>query len=129
ALRQPVRPSRRDLTILTPAAFLLLVTGNGFVNLAETMVSSGAAALVVATVPLWIVVLEAVLPGGQRLAPRGLAGIALGLAGLGVLNWPQLASGGAEGLNPLGVGILLVASLSWAAGTLLLRRKPVALNP
>jgi drug/metabolite transporter (DMT)-like permease len=96
---------------------------------AETRVASGPAALIVATVPLWVASLEAVLPRGQTLPARGWAGVALGLAGLGVLNWPQLTQAGTSALDPVGVGMVVIASLSWAAGTLFMRRNPVDLDP
>ncbi len=129
ALRRPLRPTGRDLGTLSLAALLMIVGGNGLLILAEKTVPSGLAALVVATIPLWIAGLEAALPGGDRLAPRGLAGLLLGLAGLAVLIWPQITGGLGEPTQPLGMLILLLAAFTWAAGTLLLRRRPVTLDP
>jgi drug/metabolite transporter (DMT)-like permease len=128
-LRRRVLPVRRDWLTLIGSGLLLLVGGNGLVVLAEKTVPSGPAALVVATVPLWVALLEAVLPGGERLAARGWAGIALGFFGLVVLNWPELVAGARQALDPLGVLILVLASFSWACGTLLMRRRPASLDP
>jgi drug/metabolite transporter (DMT)-like permease len=127
-LRRPLRVSRRDLAVLAASGFLLLGSGNGFVFLAETTVPAGLAALVIATIPLWIAALESLLPGGEPLAPRGWLGIGLGLLGLGVLLAPQLARDSREPLSWIGIGALLIAALSWSAGTLLLRRRPVRLD-
>jgi drug/metabolite transporter (DMT)-like permease len=128
AARRPLRPSRRDLITLAAAGFLLLVTGNGLVILAEETVPSGLAALVIATVPLWAAGLEAVLPGGEALSGRGVIGILLGLGGLVVLSWPELSGAAGAQLDLRGIGLLVVASASWAAGTLLIRRRPLRLS-
>jgi drug/metabolite transporter (DMT)-like permease len=129
ALRRPIIPSRRDLLTLVAAGLLLLVGGNGLVVLAEQTVPSGLAALVVATVPLWIAGMEAVLPGGERLAPRGLAGLFLGLAGLVILSWPQLVHAAGQAANPVGLLTVVAASFFWAAGTLVTRRRPLTIDP
>jgi drug/metabolite transporter (DMT)-like permease len=89
---------------------LLLVGGNGGVALAEQRVSSGLAALGVATVPLW-----AVLFGGLwRRWPRRLewGGLALGFAGIVLLNVQ-----GDLRANPIGALTLLLAAASWALGS------------
>jgi drug/metabolite transporter (DMT)-like permease len=127
-LRRPLRVSRRDLAVLAVSGFLLLASGNGFVFLAETTVPAGMAALVIATIPLWIAALESVLPGGEPLPARGWLGIGLGLLGLAVLLAPQLAQDSRQPLSVLGFAALLIAALSWSAGTLLLRRRPVRLD-
>jgi drug/metabolite transporter (DMT)-like permease len=128
-LRRPIRASRRDLAVLAGAGVLLLGSGTGFLALGETTVPAGLAALVIATVPLWVAALEMLIPGGERLTTGGWAGLALGLAGLAVLLIPRLLREQAVPINPWGVVILLISSLSWALGTLLLRRRPVKLNP
>jgi drug/metabolite transporter (DMT)-like permease len=98
----------------------LLLGGNGGVVLAEQSVPSGIAALLVATVPLWMVVLaRAVL--GERVTWRESLGIAVGFGGILLLVNPT--TGGS--FDPLGVGLLLFASLSWAAGSLYARRAPM----
>ncbi|MGH2723389.1 MAG: drug/metabolite exporter YedA [Actinomycetota bacterium] len=102
----------------------LLLGGNGAVVLAEQTVPSGIAALLVATVPLWMVVLARVVLG-ERVTWRESLGIAVGFGGIVLLVSPT--TGG--GFDPLGVGLLLFASLSWAAGSLYARRAPMPSRP
>lgn len=104
---------------LVVGAFLLL-GGNGGVVWAEQRVPSGLAALLVATVPLWMVLLEWG-GGGPRPRARVIAGIAIGFAGLAILIGPaDLLGGGAADLT--GALVLVVASFSWAIGSVVSRR-------
>ncbi len=97
----------------------LLLGGNGGVTLAERAVPSGVAALLVATVPVWMVLLDWLWGRGQgrRPGPRLVLGLGLGLLGIVVLVGP--GSLGAGGVDPVGAAILLAASMSWAAGSIL----------
>ncbi len=117
----------RELMSLAVVGFLLLVCGNGLVVWSEQYVASGFAALLVATVPLWISVLGSMGHGGERLSAGGWAGVALGMIGLTVLLWPNL--GAASGAEFRGEGALLMASLCWACGSLYAKRTPVSLPP
>ena len=117
----------RELRSLATIGCLLLVVGNGLVVWAEQYVTSGLAALMVATVPLWIAILGAVLPHGERLPPVGWAGVLLGLLGLSALLWPELAAGVRAELY--GVAALLVATLSWASGSLYSKRRTFTVPP
>lgn len=109
---------------------LLLTGGNVMVAWSEQYVPSGLAALIVAIVPIWVAVLESILPRGERLAGRGVAGLALGIAGLAVLMWPRLSADGAAGhMQILGALGLIFASLSWASGSILSRRSQLRIDP
>lgn len=109
---------------------LLLTGGNVMVAWAEQYVPSGLAALIAAIVPIWVAVIESILPRGERLAGRGLAGLALGIAGLAVLMWPRLSASGAAGhMQILGALGLVFASLSWASGSILSRRSQLRIDP
>jgi len=103
---------------------LLLLCGNGTVSWAEKVVPSGIAALLVATVTLWMVLLDWFRPGGSRPAPRVLAGLALGFAGMALLVGPKHL-GGAERVNPLGAFALVLASLAWAIGSIYSKHHPI----
>ena len=82
----------RQLWQMAVIGILLLVGGNLTLSYAETHIPSGLAALIVAVVPLWFLVLDALILGDHRVSARGKAGLALGVAGLVVLLWPQLTS-------------------------------------
>lgn len=96
------------------AGALLIVAGNGFVTWAETRVPSGVAALGVATVSLWMVLLDWLRPGGTRPGWRVLLGVLLGLAGVALL-------GGGGHVDAAGLLALLLAALGWSVGSLWLR--------
>ena len=96
--------------------FLLLFIGNGGVCLAERTVPSGVTALLVATVSLWLVLVDWLRPAGTRPGPRVVAGLLLGFAGLTLLVGPKNL-GGSGRVDPFGVAILVLASLAWATGS------------
>ncbi|HUB71206.1 MAG TPA: EamA family transporter [Acidimicrobiales bacterium] len=98
----------------------LLVGGAGLVSLGERHITSGAAALVVATVPIWAAVLAATF-GIERLDLRTALGILTGLVGVGAL----VAGQGSGRVEPAGVGIVLLSSLSWAGGSVYSRGAPL----
>ncbi|HUF28166.1 MAG TPA: drug/metabolite exporter YedA [Gemmatimonadaceae bacterium] len=98
---------------------LLLLGGNGGVVWAEQHVPSGLAALLVAMVPLWMVTMEWAR-SGERPARGVIAGLAIGMSGLALLVGPGEFAGGV-GPKPIGVLVLVVASLSWAAGSIYAR--------
>jgi drug/metabolite transporter (DMT)-like permease len=126
-VRTGERPSRRDLARAALAGGLMLLGGNGLVTWSEQRVASGLAALLIATIPLWIVVLEAARPSGARPGVRAVAGALCGFAGVAVL----LAGGqiAGAGVDLLGAGALLFAALSWSVGTLYLRRATISASP
>lgn len=99
----------------------LLLLGNGGVTWAEQRVPSGIAALMVATMPLWIVLLEWQLHKGARPAPATVAGLILGIAGLMLLIGPNPFSGH-ERIDLAGVAALMIATFSWANGSLYSRK-------
>jgi drug/metabolite transporter (DMT)-like permease len=116
-----VRPSMleawRDAFVV---GALLIVGGTALVGWAELAVPSGITSLILATTPLWMVLLDG---ASNRQAPsrRVLVGVAVGLVGLAILIGPSLTSPG-EGVNLLGAGALVLASLTWTAGALYSRR-------
>lgn len=107
---------------------LLLVGGNGGVVWAEQHVSSGVAALLVSMVPLWMVLFRWWQPGGERPSLQVWAGVGLGFAGLMLLVRPWEMSGGGS-LDPLGVGALILAGISWAWGSIHSRRVSLPESP
>jgi drug/metabolite transporter (DMT)-like permease len=101
---------------------LLLVVGNGGVSVAETSLSSGLAAVLVATVPLWMIIFARLISHEPVTAPSA-AGLAIGLAGVAILVDSRGASGGLGG-----VVIVLFASASWGLGSVLSHRLALPAN-
>jgi drug/metabolite transporter (DMT)-like permease len=112
-----VRPTPAHWRTAAVTGVLLLFIGNGGVCVAEGTVPSGVAALLVATVSIWIVLIDWLRPGGARPMARVVAGIVLGFAGLALLVGPAHL-GGSGRIDPKGSAILVVASLAWALGSI-----------
>ncbi len=109
-----LRISRRELAGAAVVGILLLSIANGLVVLAERTVPSGLAALIVASIPLWIVIYRMI--ARERVGGDLLAGVLLGLVGVAILVVP----GGLNGtIDPVGTLMLFGATLSWALGTFL----------
>ncbi len=115
--------SPRQITLAAVAGLLMLMGGNLTLSYAELSVSSGLAALILAITPLWFLVLDALLLGDHHISGRGKAGLALGIAGLFVLVWPQLRSTTALGHREFWASVSLIGgSFSWALGSVLSKR-------
>jgi drug/metabolite transporter (DMT)-like permease len=112
-----IRPTLAHWRTATITGFLLLFVGNGGVCIAEQSVPSGVTALLVATVSLWMVIIDWLRPGGVRPVSRVLVGLLMGFGGLALLVGPKDLGGSAR-INPVGVAILIVASFAWACGSL-----------
>lgn len=113
----PVAATRRQWRNAAIIGLLLLIGGNGAVVLAERLVPSGLAALIVAITPIWMVLLEWARPGGTKPSRGVVIGLILGVIGLFVLVGPAANNG----IRIAGVVMLMVGSLSWATGSLLAR--------
>jgi drug/metabolite transporter (DMT)-like permease len=111
------RPSLANWRAAGVVGGLLLLGGNGAVVWAEQRVPSGIAALLVATLPVWMVVIDWLRPRGARPGPMVIAGLVLGLAGVGVLVGPSSLAGGAP-VDALGASVLMFGSICWASGSL-----------
>ena len=112
-----IRPTPANWRTAVVTGALLLFVGNGGVSWAELTVPSGIAALLVATVSLWLVIVDWLRPGGVRPVPRVVMGLLIGFAGLALLVGPAHL-GGSERVDPRGAAVLVIASLAWACGSL-----------
>ena len=123
-----VRPSAAHWRTAAITGCLLLFVGNGGVCIAEKTVPSGVAALLVATVSLWMVLVDWLRPRGTRPVARVVAGLVTGFAGLALLVGPKNLGGSAR-IDPAGVAILVVASLAWASGSVYSKHAPSVSSP
>src|SRR5512140_2148497 len=112
--RSALRIDRRQLVGAGFVGVLLLAGGNGLIMAGERTVPSGLAALIVASVPLWLVLMR--LGAGDRVPGDVVAGVLVGILGVAVLVVP----GGMSGtLDMAGLVMIVGATLSWATGTFL----------
>jgi drug/metabolite transporter (DMT)-like permease len=114
-------PSRRQWLDYTAIGVLLLTVGNVLVMWAEKTVPSGIAALIVATVPVWILLLDGLRPGGRPWTLRLWIGTAIGLAGVFLVARPE---GDVDRSHWLAIVALQVACLSWTIGSLYAQSVP-----
>jgi len=117
--RGAVRPTASQWRSTAVIGACLLLGGNGLVVWAEQTVPSGIAALIVATVPLWIVALSWI--GGKRPTGKVVLGLAIGMAGIGLLVGPS-ELGAPAAFDMFGVLALIAAAGSWSAGSLFATR-------
>jgi drug/metabolite transporter (DMT)-like permease len=110
------RPAAVEWRSAAIIGIFLLVGGNGGVVWAEQFVTSSLAALLVATVPLWMVLIDAFRPAGHRPGPISVVGILIGFVGVVLLIGS--AASGADTANLPGAAALIFASLSWATGSI-----------
>jgi drug/metabolite transporter (DMT)-like permease len=118
----PLGGSRGRLALL---GFFMLTVGNGGVVWGEQYLSSGLTAVIIATTPFWMVGVDAAL-GGDRLRARQLVGLAVGLVGIVLLVWPDLAIGANRGQVLQGVFAVQLACFGWAIASSYTRRHVVS---
>ncbi|MBI4420646.1 MAG: EamA family transporter, partial [Gemmatimonadetes bacterium] len=115
--RGAAAPSRANWIAAAIVGTFLLIGGNGGVVWAEQWVPSGLAALLVATEPFWIVLFDWLRPGGARPAGVVVAGLISGFVGVLLLVGPSNLVGG-DRVHLLGALALVMASASWAVGSI-----------
>ena len=118
-----VRPDGRQWLAAGTTGFALLLIGSGGIAWAEQRLDSGVAALLGASMPLWIALLDRFV-FGSRLGRGAVLGMGLGLAGVFVLVGPA-----SNGVNIVGAAAILISSLGWAVGSLHARSSPLPRAP
>lgn len=122
-------PPVREWGRLALLGFLMISLGNGGVVWAEQHLASGLTAVVIATSPFWMVAIDALFPGAQRIGLRQWGGLFIGFCGIVLLMWPELSLGGATGrATALGILALQVACAGWAVASSYTRRHAVSRN-
>ncbi|MDQ4064759.1 MAG: EamA family transporter, partial [Actinomycetota bacterium] len=115
--RDGVRVSRPELLATAIVGALLFLGANGMVAIAELDVPSSLAALIISSVPLWVILLRSL--SGDRVDAGTLVGVAIGFTGVGILVLPGNRP---DGATLVGVVLLVIASVSWALGSFLSTR-------
>lgn len=123
------RPTAGQWLRAATAGVLMLVLGNGGVTWAEQYVPSGVAALLVASEPFWLVLLAWACFGGRRPGTRTLAGLTVGLLGVGLLVLPNGGDADAAGELLAGSLAIILAALAWAVGSLYIRKADLPRSP
>jgi drug/metabolite transporter (DMT)-like permease len=111
-------PTRKQWISTAIIGTLLLLGGNGLVSWAEQFIPSGVAALIIGSVPMFLVVAEALRPNGVKPTWQAIVGLLIGFVGIFILVGPSEISGSDTKLNPFGVIALLGACLAWASGSI-----------
>jgi drug/metabolite transporter (DMT)-like permease len=111
-------PSQGNWKATAIVGTFLLLGGNGLVSLAEKTVPSGIAALIIATVPFWLVLFEAFRSGGVKPTARSILGLVIGFSGVFLLIGPAEFTGTEHKFDTFGVIVLLIAPVLWSLGSI-----------
>lgn len=122
-VRGAPRPTARQWGGAATIGGLLLLGGTGAVGWAEQWIPSGLAALIVAIVPVWMVVLEWLGPDRRRPTGAVVVGLVLGLAGVALLVGPVELEGAGRTLF-IGSVVVVFGTMSWAVGSVFGRHLP-----
>jgi drug/metabolite transporter (DMT)-like permease len=111
-------PTKRQWRSTAIVGIFLLLGGNGLVSFAEQRIASGIAALIVGTVPLWLVLIEALRPGGVRPSWQAILGLIIGFGGIYLLVGPSELNMGSLQFDTIGIGAVILASFLWSIGSI-----------
>jgi drug/metabolite transporter (DMT)-like permease len=122
-------PRGRDLWLTGVCGFLVLGVGNACLTFSEQLIPSSLAALLIAASPIWMVGIEALFPGGDKLSKGIVIGMLVGLAGAAMLVGPDALQQGLSGNVVKGFLLLQFGGLSWGLGSILQRRYKTEAHP
>jgi drug/metabolite transporter (DMT)-like permease len=122
-------PRGRELAAACFSGFLILGIGNGGLVFAEVLIPSGIAGLIVTISPFWMVGAEALLPGGERLHPPTIGGMAVGLLGAGLLFTPDVGPHAVDRNLLHGFLLLQLGMAGWSFGSIFQRRQAGKAHP
>ena len=127
-IKTGIRPTAAHWWTAAVTGVSLLCVSNGGLSWAEQRVPSGIAALLVATISLWLVILDWLRPRGTRPGPRVFVGLVLGFAGMALLVGPANL-GGSRRIDLVGTGVLVIASFVWACASLYSKQRVMPESP
>jgi drug/metabolite transporter (DMT)-like permease len=122
-------PRGRELWHAAFSGILILSVGNGCLTFAELWIPSGLAGLIITLSPFWLVGIEAVMPGGERLHAPTIFGMIVGFAGVALLVSSGVGSGGFSHTALIGFLLLQVGMVSWSFGSIYQRRRQAEAHP
>jgi drug/metabolite transporter (DMT)-like permease len=122
-------PTGRELGYTALFGVVIIGTGTGSLVFAEQWVPSGLAAVFITLSPFWMVGMEALIPGGERLHGPTIAGMLVGLTGTLLLVAPAALQEGLGGGLPRGFLLLQIGCGGWALGSILQRRHRTKAHP
>lgn len=117
-----IRPTAANWRTAAVTGLALLCVSNGGLSWAERRVPSGVAALLVATISLWLVIMDWLRPRGVRPGWRVFVGLVMGFLGLAVLVGPAKL-GGSRRIDLVGTGVLLIGSFVWAGASMFSKQR------
>lgn len=122
-------PAGKELFFTALFGVSILGIGNACLTFAELLIPSGTAAMFITTSPFWMVGLEALLPGGERLHLPTILGMLVGFAGTLLLVAPGVAANGFGGPVLTAFLLLQLGSCGWSFGSIAQRRYPTRAHP
>jgi drug/metabolite transporter (DMT)-like permease len=122
-------PRGAELRHAILSGILILGIGNGCLTFAELRVPSGLAGLITTLSPFWLVGIETLMPGGERLHPPTILGMLIGCVGVGLLVSGGMGAGEFSRRAFDGFLILQVGTVSWCFGSIYQRRRKVDAHP
>tara|TARA_B100000470_G_scaffold37898_1_gene26965 strand:+ start:1178 stop:2059 length:882 start_codon:yes stop_codon:yes gene_type:complete len=124
--KQSLRLTKEEWVVLSISGLALWWGGNGLLAIAEMTVPSGYAALIISCTPIWVAIIESILDK-KRPSFFLIISLLIGVAGIAVLNWPAIVAGNLNDLK--GLFLLIIAGLSWGAGSIYQKRKNIHTTP
>jgi len=121
------RPTVREWRASVVLGVLYFVISHGALHWAETIVPSGLTALLIASEPIWIAILSAIVLREERLTAKTIAGLALGVVGVGLLMRAEPGAG--HGRMLLGSIVVVISAIAWACGVIYSRNPALPKDP
>jgi drug/metabolite transporter (DMT)-like permease len=122
-------PRGRDLWQAALSGILILGVGNGCLTFAEVLIPSGLAGLITTLSPFWLVGIEALMPGGERLHAPTIFGMVVGFAGVALLLSGEVGAGGLSRAALSGFLLLQAGMVAWSSGSIYQRRQQADAHP
>ncbi len=110
------------------AGFLMITMGNGLVSWAEVYIPSGLAAIICSLMPVWVIIINLTINRSERPNALIVMGVLIGLAGILIVFGEHFADF-ANSNYRIGIMLTFVASLTWAWGSINMKRSADGSNP